>query len=686
MTEIAHTTLPFDAAAAPVQPAVLLVDDDRRNLFAVSEVLSGLGAEVVCARSGKEALRLVLRRQFCAILMDVRMPEMNGYETAEIIRQRQRSRRIPIIFLTAYDKDEAHVFRGYSTGAVDYVFKPVEPVILRAKVSVFIELQKQADEIRFRAEQERLLLEENLRIRGERMNAEHQLRSTEKREATIIRSLPIAVYEAECAEHGMVRTFLHNDSVKRLLGFDSADFVSDTGLWSGRIHPQDRTGVLEALTDLAPGDNYAVEYRWRCCDDVHRYFLDQGVAMTAEGSDRLRIFGTMFDVNDRRTLEQQLVHAQKMDAVGRLTGGIAHDFNNMLMVIIGNLDSLRRAKGLETRTARRVEHALQGALHCRDMTKRLLGFSRQQSLSPKFMDLTALIHSLGDLLTRTLGERIEIRKKLAADLWQVYVDQGQIEAALLNLLVNARDAMPGGGRVSLTTANVEICKHPSRRPTDLPVGHYVMLEIADNGIGMPEEVLKRAGEAFFTTKAKGHGTGLGLSTIHGFVKQSRGSLEIDSTVGRGTAVRIFLPRYERAVPRPTDDAARSEPAELPCARDHEVVLVVEDEDAVRQTAVNVLRELGYRVIEAANAAAAREALEHAEDVRLLFTDIIMPGAINGYQLAIEAQHRQPELSVLFTSGYGGDVIAEIGEDNLEPFLRKPYRDFELARAVRNALG
>ena len=686
MTETAHTTLPFDAAAAPVQPAVLLVDDDRRNLFAVSEVLSGLGAEVVCATSGKEALRLVLRRQFCAILMDVRMPEMNGYETAEIIRQRQRSRRIPIIFLTAYDKDEAHVFRGYSTGAVDYVFKPVEPVILRAKVSVFIELQKQADEIRFRAEQERLLLEENLRIRGERMNAEHQLRSTEEREATIIRSLPIAVYEAEFAEHGIVRTFLHNESVKRLLGFDSADFVSDTGLWSGRIHPQDRAGVLEALAGLAPGDSYAVEYRWRCCDDDHRYFLDQGVAMTAEGSGRLRIVGTMFDVNERRTLEQKLVHAQKMDAVGRLTGGIAHDFNNMLMVVIGNLDSLQRTKGLETGAARRLEHALQGALHCRDMTKRLLGFSRQQSLSPQPIALTSLIRSLGDLLTRTLGERIEIRKKLATDLWQVHVDQGQIEAALLNLLVNARDAMPSGGRVSITTANVEIGKGQPPGRTALSAGQYVMLEVADNGVGMSEEVLKRAGEAFFTTKARGHGTGLGLSTIHGFVKQSGGDLDIDSTAGKGTAVRIYLPRYERATRQTADDAGREDHAGLPCASEHEVVLVVEDEDAVRQTAVNVLRELGYRVIEAATAAAALDALEQAEDVRLLFTDIIMPGLRNGHQLALEAQRRQPGLKTLFTSGYGGDVIAEIGDRDLEPFLPKPYRDYELAHAVRNAIG
>jgi len=205
-------------------------------------------------------------------------------------------------------------------------------VILRAKVSVFIELHKQADEIRRKAEQERQLLEENLRIRGEHMEAEHQLRSTEKREATVIRSLPIAVYEAELAGQGAVRTFLHDESVKRLLGFDAADFAEDPKLWANRIHGEDIDNVLKALKNIPSGGDYSVEYRWRCADDVFRYFLDRGVVTAGGDGDKSRIFGTMFDVHDRRMLEQQLLHAQKIDAVGKLTGGIAHDFNNMLTV------------------------------------------------------------------------------------------------------------------------------------------------------------------------------------------------------------------------------------------------------------------------------------------------------------------------------------------------------------------
>lgn len=671
---------------APIRPAVLLVDDDPRNITALSEVLYDLDADVICATSGLEALRLILQRDFCAILMDVRMPGMDGYETVAIIRQREKSRGVPVIFLTAYDKDETHVVRGYSTGAVDYVFKPVEPVILRAKVSVFIELHKKADEIRRKAELERQLLEENLQIRAEHMEAEHQLRSTERREATVIRSLPIAVYEAELAGQGAVRTFLHDDSVKRLLGFDAADFAEDPKLWANRIHRDDLDIVLDALKRIRSGGDYSVEYRWRCADDDFRYFLDRGVIAPVGDQDKPRIFGTMFDVHDRRMLEQQLLHAQKIEAVGKLTGGIAHDFNNMLTVVIGNLDRMRRTEELDKRTARRVDHALQGALHCRDMTKRLLGFSRQQSLAPQAIDLNALIHGLADLLSRTLGERVEIRTELAQHLPLVFIDPGQIEAAILNLLVNARDAMPKGGRVAISTADIEIAEPATGGHPDLPAGRYVVLEVADTGVGMSEEVRAKACEAFFTTKEEGHGTGLGLSTIHGFVKQSGGGLGIDSAPGEGTKVSIYLPHHTGATQQIAGAAGNDEHVDLPRARDGDVVLLVEDEISVRQTAVNALSELGYQIIEAETAAAALQALDEAEDVRLLFTDIIMPGSENGYELALEAQRRRPDLKVLFTSGYGGEIVASAGNDALKPFLRKPYRDYELAHAVRGAIG
>lgn len=666
-------------------PALLVVDDDAANLVAISEVISGLGAEVVVAESGREALRRVLQRDFCAILMDVRMPGMDGYETVALIRQRERSRRIPVIFLTAQDKEQAQVFRGYSEGAVDYVFKPVEPVVLRAKVSVFIDLYRQAEEIRRKAEQERRLLEENLRIRGERIEAERQLRSTEKREAAVLRLLPIAVYEAEAAGAGGARAFLHDDAARRLLGFGTNDFAADRGLWVDRVHPEDRAGAIDALRGLRDGGGYSTEYRWQCADGEYRYFLDQGVVAPAGGGDGSRIYGAMLDVNDRRLLEQQLLHSQKLDAIGKLTGGIVHDFNNMLTVVIGNLDRMRRSQIADPPTATRIEHALQGALHCRDITRRLLGFARQQNLAPQAIDLNGLINSLSDLVARTLGEHVEICRLLAGDLWQVFCDAGQIEAALLNLLVNARDAMPEGGRVTIRTTNVKVSERRKSARPGLPPGEYVVLEVADTGIGMPKEVLDRAFEAFFTTKGSAHGTGLGLSTIHTFVRRSGGDLTIESHPGAGTTVRIYLPRHDGAGRRPRHSADDERSAELPAARDGEVVLVVEDEEAVRRTAVNTLRELGYQVLEAGAAAAALDALERADRVHLLFTDVIMPGSANGHELAREAQRRRPELKVLLTSAYDGDTLGMAIEQTPGRFLRKPYRDFELARAIHEAL-
>lgn len=668
------------------RPAVLVVDDEPANLTAICALLEGLGAAVVAASSGVEALRQVLRKDFCAILMDVRMPGMDGHETASLIRQRERSRHIPIIFLTAYDQDEAGMFRGYAEGAVDYVFKPVQAVILRAKVKVFIDLYSQAQKIRLQADEERRLQEENFRIRHERLAAERQLRSTEERETTILRQLPIAVYQAGLAASSLQRSFLHDESVRRLLGFAARDFNLGAGLWLDRVHPEDREAVREGLTLQQPGQSYSLEYRWRCADDSFRFFLDQGIAVGGEDGEPSRVFGTMFDVHNRRMLEQQLLHAQKIDAIGRLTGGIAHDFNNMLTVVIGNLDRLQRTDGLDTRTSRRIDHALQGALHCRDITQRLLGLARQDRHPPRAMDLNALIHNLSDLVARTLGERIEIRQRLAPDLRQIYSDADQIESALLNLLVNARDAMPEGGTVTIRTANVTIEDDSPGSPPGLAKGDYAILEVADTGIGMSAEVLARAREAFFTTKGAGKGTGLGLSTISDFARRSGGDLAMESEVGQGTSMRIYLPSHRSAARGQGDGRADRTPLHQPAFGAGEVVLVVEDEEPVRRLAAGTLRELGYRVVEAGNAAAALEALAQAEKVELLFTDIIMPGTLNGYQLAQEAARRHPGLKVLFTSAYDGDVISGATKGDGLRLLRKPYRDHELAGAVRDALG
>lgn len=671
------------AAPAERRPRILLVDDDERSLVAMSETLSGLHAEIVCAASGREALRLILQHDFAIILLDVRMPVLDGYDTAALIRQREKSRRIPLIFLTAVDREEAHVFRGYSAGAVDYVFKPVEPTILRAKVATFIELYEQADEIRRQAEHERRLLEENLRMRTAKLEAEHQLRTSEARQALIIRSLPIALYEAQVSDRGVVRSFV-DDNVARLLGFDASAFEGDANLWASRVHPDDWESVLQTIKGVPRVDEYAVEYRWKCADGSYRYFLDQGVTASGRHDGSVKIFGTMLDVHDRRLLEQQLVHSQKLDAVGQLTGGIAHDFSNMLTVVIGNLDHVRRVGKFEEPMTQHLGLALQGALHCRDITKRLMAFARHQALSPQPLDLNDVVAGLADLLKRTLGEEVEIKRKLAKDLWPVCADPTQIESAVVNLVVNSRDAMPLGGRVTIKTANVDLAAKSRGRPS-LAAGAYVLLEVADTGTGMTKDVLARALDPFFTTKEAGRGTGLGLSTIYGFVRQSGGDLVIESEPDKGTAVRIYLPRHEIPSRNGLARHPRPEADNVPRALNNEVILAVEDDADVRRTAVGMLRELGYRVIEAERPADALDALEGAEHVDLLFTDVVMPGPMNGCQLAREVLRRKPDLKVLYTSAYSGDRLAEIGGGALRPLLRKPYLVHELAGEVHEAL-
>lgn len=660
------------------RPSILLVDDDVHNLKAVTEILADLDAELVCAGSGREALRLILERDFAAILLDVRMPGMDGYEAATLIRQREKSRRIPLIFLTAMDRDEAHIFRGYSAGAVDYVFKPVEPVILRAKVAAFIELRKQADEIRRAARIERWLLEENTRIRAAKLDAEQQLRSTAARQELIIRSLPIVLYEAEVIEGGLARSFIE-DNVPQLLGIETALLREDAMAWTTHVHPDDWPAVSKAIERIHENGDYAVQYRWKCADGVYRYFLDQGVLVGGDDYDSPKVFGTMLDVHEQRQLEQQLAHAQKIEAIGQLTGGIAHDFGNMLTVVILNLDRVRRMGKLEGQVARSVDLALEGAMHCRDMVRQLLSFARQQPLTPRAFSLNHLIHDLTDLLNRTLGERVEIKKELGRDLWLVSADPTQVEASIVNLVVNARDAMPSGGAVTITTTNHHLKPNECN---SLPEGPYILLQVRDTGTGMPKDVLARALEPFFTTKEAGRGTGLGLSTTYGFIRQSGGDLLIDSEVGKGTTVRIFLPRHAsgESAEEPEYEASR----QAPRAEGDEVILAVEDDHHVRNTTAGLLRDLGYRVLEAEDATKALEMLEKNE-ITLLFTDLVMPGDINGYQLATEALRRKPGTRVLYTSAHAGDRILEIAGRALQPMLRKPYRDDELARAIRDAL-
>jgi signal transduction histidine kinase len=384
--------------------------------------------------------------------------------------------------------------------------------------------------------------------------------------------------------------------------------------------------------------------------------------------------------------QAQLRQLQKMETIGHLTGGVAHDFNNMLAIVIGSLDlAQRRLTGDEDpRLPRSLQNARHGAERAAVLTARLLAFSRQQPLAPEVIDANRLVGGMSELLRRTLGEQISIETVLAAGLWPTCADLSQLENAILNLAVNARDAMPAGGRLTIETANMELDDRYARMHTEVRAGQYVMVSVTDTGAGMSPEVIERAFDPFYTTKGPGRGTGLGLSQVYGYVKQSGGHVKIYSETDRGTTVKIYLPRHTALA---VDEHSAAKAAlSAPRGSAGDVILVVEDDEQVRQMTVDGLCELGYTVVQAGNGRQALEVLELHPRIDLIFTDIVMP-EVNGRQLVDQAVRKRPGIKVLYTTGYTRNAIVHNGVlDHGVSLLAKPFTLEQLAYKLREVLA
>ncbi len=438
---------------------------------------------------------------------------------------------------------------------------------------------------------------------------------------------------------------------------DSAiESVLADGAWSGELHQRRRDG-----------SKLVVEAAWT-------------LVRHEDGAPRA-ILAVHTDVTQRRDLERKLRQAQRLEAIGQLTGGVAHDFNNLLTVILGNAEMLMEELPPGGELRQMAEMSVAAAERAAALTSRLLAFARRQALDPKPVDVNTLLAGLAQMLKRTLGEQVEFELRPAPGLSIALIDPPQLETAVLNLCINARDAMPGGGRLTVETANVRLDADFARAEGEVAPGDYVMVRVSDTGTGMPPEVVAQAFEPFFTTKEIGQGSGLGLSMVYGFLKQSGGHIYIRSRPGRGTSISMYLP--------PADQPAMASPPAPP--RDGlrggtERVLVVEDDIAVRDHAAGLLRELGYRVTEAGQAAEALQILRRDPGFDLLFTDVVMPGGMSGPQLAALAQHMKPTLRILLTSGYTEPAPPGQGQAaGTLPLLRKPYRRHQLADKIREAL-
>jgi two-component system, NtrC family, sensor kinase len=391
------------------------------------------------------------------------------------------------------------------------------------------------------------------------------------------------------------------------------------------------------------------------------------------------------EINRRAAAEDALRQSQKLDAIGHLTGGVAHDFNNLLTIIIGNLEAAQRqldrwTDGAQVKLSRRLESAMHGAERAATLTKRLLAFSRQQPLNPALLDVNRVLNGLSDFLRRALGEDVSLEIVGSGGIWPVEADAAELEAAILNLAVNARDAMREGGKLTIEASNSYLDDSYCRRHADVRPGQYVQIAVTDTGSGMSKDVIDRAFEPFFTTKESGQGTGLGLSQVYGFVKQSGGHVKIYSEAGEGTTVKIYLPRFFGKA------SAAEQAAGAPSrSRSGESVLVVEDDDDVRTYVVETLAALGYQVLEAAEADSALRLLDEDPCVQLLLTDVVMPG-LNGRKLAEEARLRRPDLKILYMTGYSRNAIMHQGRlDTGVDLLQKPITSEQLAAAVRKAL-
>ncbi len=722
-----------------VRPRVLLADDNADMRDYVMRLL-GTQYDVRVVEDGEAALRAIREQRPDLLLSDVMMPRLDGFGLLAAMRADPQLRDLPVILLSARAGEEARV-EGLDAGADDYLVKPFAARELLARVRSNLELARNrreaAEQIRDEARRLELLnrtgtaiaaqldlerlvqtvTDAAVELTGAQFGAFFYNALNDAGESYTLYTLSGAPREA-FADFPMPRntkvfdpTFrgegvIRSDDITRdprygqnppyygkpkghlpVRSYLAAPVVSRSGeVLGGLFSGHSETGVFAERDELIAGgiaaqaaiaiDNARLYHASRQAQESLRQ-LNDGLEQRVSA-----------EIAERMHAEELLRQAQKMEAVGQLTGGVAHDFNNLLTAVCGGADTLRRLLPQELgqhgdRIWRAVRMIETGSQRAASLTQRLLAFARRQALDPQPLDANKLVAGMSELLRRTLGEAVAIETVLAGGLWRAMADPNHLESALLNLAVNARDAMPNGGGLTIETANTYLDETYARQHQEVLPGQYVMIAVSDTGTGMTKDTMERVFEPFFTTKEVGQGTGLGLSQVYGFIKQSDGHIKIYSEPDHGTVVKLYLPRL---VGEGQFDNAAEATAAAPNGGSGELVLVVEDDEAVRAYSTEALRELGYRVLTAANGWAGLEVLARHPAIRLLFTDVGLPGGMNGRQLADQARQQRPELLVLFTTGYARNAIVHGGI--LDPgthLLPKPFTHGALAAKIRALL-